>query len=124
MPPERTMSSMAVEVQHLQESQVRIERSIDKLSDKLDGVGEALTSLVRLTEKHDALTDRVERLEEESKSREVVANSGKAYMAAAKYFLPMILAAIASYVGWVHSQVREHDAALHRIDVQHAEKKS
>lgn len=123
MPTDRTMSSMAVEVQHLQESQTRIERSIDKLSDKLDGVGEALISLIRLTEKHDALSDRVDRLEKESKSRESVASSAKAYMAAAKYFLPFIIAAITGYVGWVDSEVRDNARQLHKIDVQHADNK-
>lgn len=122
MPPEKTVDSMAVEITHLQQGQVRIESSIDKLSDKLDGVGQALTSLIRLTEKHDALADRVKILETASAEREEIASAGKAYMAAAKYLFPFVIAAMSAWVGWLTNQVSENTSTLHTLEVHDAEK--
>jgi hypothetical protein len=121
MPPEKSVDSMAVEITHLQQGQVRIESSIDKLSDKLDGVGQALTSLIRLTEKHDALADRVKILESESSDRAEVAHRGEAYMNATKYLLPLALGVIVSMVGWLVSRVDNHDSQIHQLEVNHAE---
>jgi len=121
MPPERNVESMAVEIQHLQQGQSRIESSIDKLSDKLDGVGQALTSLIRLTEKHDALADRVKILETESKSREGVVHRGEAYMSAAKYLFPFALVVMSSFIGWLITRVDGHDTKIHQIEVKEAE---
>lgn len=122
MPPEKTMGVVSVEIEHLQQGQTRIEASLDKLSGKLDSVGEALTSLIRLTEKHDALADRVTVLETTAKERETVAHRGEAYMNATKYLLPLALGVIISMVGWLVSRVDGHDDKLHQLEVNHAEK--
>jgi len=121
MPPEKSMGVVSVEIEHLQQGQVRIEAGLEKLSGKLDSVGDALTSLIRLTEKHDALADRVSVLETTAKERETVAHRGQAYMNATKYLLPLALTVIMSMVGWLVSRVDEHDEKLHDITVKHAE---
>jgi len=121
MPPEKSMGVVSVEIEHLQQGQTRIEAGLEKLSGKLDSVGDALTSLIRLTEKHDALADRVSALEVTAKERETVAHRGEAYMNATKYLLPLALTVIMSMVGWLVSRVDDHDMKIQKIEVHEAE---
>jgi hypothetical protein len=49
-PAERNMQAIDVEIAYLKSGQNRIENGMHGLSGKLDGVVDALTSLVRLSE--------------------------------------------------------------------------
>lgn len=115
------MQAIEVEIEYLKNGQSRIENAIDKQGGKLDSVVDALTALVRMSEKHDALEGRVAKLEKSSDEREEVASSGRHYMAAAKYLAPLVVAALISAIGWLGQRLSDHDIAIKNLEVSHAE---
>lgn len=92
--------SMQADIKLLQQGQQHIQTAVIGMSTKLDGVVDALTTLVRLTEKHDALSARVKVLEKSSDERESVASTGKSYMFAASVILPVVIA----FVAWIGNE--------------------
>lgn len=98
---EPNVHGMQSDIKLLQQGQVHIERAVIGMSAKLDGVVDALTTLVRLTEKHNALSKRVDSLERSSDQRETVVSTGKAYMFAATIILPALVGGLV----WLGNQV-------------------
>lgn len=120
MDREPNVNAMAVEIQHLQEGQRSIITSVDRLGGKIDGVVDALTSLVRLTEKHDALNDRVTKIEEfivrRKEETDPVITEGRAYMRVASVVGSIALVVGGGFITWLVAQV---DAAKSEISEVH-----
>lgn len=122
MDREPNVNAMAVEIQHLQEGQRSIINSLDRLGGKVDGVVDALTSLVRLTEKHDALNDRVKKIEEyvvrRKEETDPVITEGRAYMRVGSVVGGLVVIVGGGFITWLVGQVEstKHEIAeVHQI---------
>lgn len=89
------MHALELDVQFLKQGQSHIVSSLDAMSNKLDRVGDALVSLIRLTEKHDALVDRVKTIEDRNEKADSVVTRGNAFMFAASFGVPILLGVVA-----------------------------
>lgn len=120
MSQEPNVHGMAVEIQHLQEGQRSIITSLDRLGSKVDGVVDALTSLVRLTEKHDALNDRVKKIEEyiirRKEETDPVISEGKTYMRIGSVIGGLVVLVGGGFITWLVGQV---ESAKHEIAEVH-----
>lgn len=108
------METITAEVHHLQVGQQRIET-------KLDQVADALSALIRLTERHDALTNRVENLEKESARRSDTASRGEAYMAFTKFVAPLLIGIILTYCSWMYNKVGHIATEIQALHVFNAQ---
>lgn len=122
MDREPNVNAMAVEIQHLQEGQRSIINSLDRLGGKVDGVVDALTSLVRLTEKHDALNDRVKKIEDyvvrRKEETDPVIAEGRAYMRVGSVVGSLVVIVGGGFITWLVGQVestKNEIAEVHQI---------
>lgn len=94
---EPNVHSMNADIRLLQQGQQHIQSAVTNMSNKLDGVVDALTTLVRLTEKHDALSHRVQSIEKRNDEADKTVSRGNNFMFAAVVVGPIALAVL----GWL-----------------------
>lgn len=101
---EPNVHGMKSDIRLLQLGQEHIQSAVTGISNKLDGVVDALTTLVRLTEKHDALSERVRRIEDRNLKADDTVERGNAYMTAARWIAPVVVIIMGGLIGWLIDQ--------------------
>ena len=94
---EPNVHGMQSDIRLLQQGQQTIKEAVTSMSSKLDGVVDALTTLVRLTEKHDALSERVKVIEQRNHEADKTVSRGNNFMFAAATIGPIALCIL----GWL-----------------------
>jgi hypothetical protein len=112
------MQAIDVEIAYLKSGQNRIENGMHGLSGKLDGVVDALTSLVRLSEQHHALNDRVTKIETRNSTADKTATRGISYMNMALWAIPLLIGASIGFGKWAFNSIEEHTVAITRLEMK------
>lgn len=95
MPSEEpNVHSMIADIRLLQQGQQHIQSAVTSMSLNMERMTEAISELIRLTEKHNALSDRVNVLEQLNKERTNMANMGRAYMFAGTLVVPFVIGSL------------------------------
>ena len=130
MASEPNVHGMSIEIDHLKQGQHQIVSSIDKLSGKVDGIADALTTLIR----HDGRIGKLESdlakiakyIDDHNKETEPVINDSRVFMKLATTIGSLAILLGGGFITWLvgkvegqGGQMSEVSAKIARLEAHH-----